>query len=96
MFDLPVETSTQRKAYRGFVKKIKGEGFVILQKSIYTKLLVNSGNLDKEIKLIKSAVPAEGMVSVLSITEKQFQTIENIIGEFANQVISSDERYIEL
>jgi len=96
MFDLPVETSNQRKAYRGFVKKIKGEGFVILQKSIYTKLLVNSGSLDSEMKFIKKSVPKEGIVSVLSITEKQFQTIENIIGEFTDQVISSDVRYVEL
>ncbi|EGQ2849979.1 CRISPR-associated endonuclease Cas2, partial [Staphylococcus pseudintermedius] len=37
MFDLPVETSSERRAYRQFVKFLTNEGYVRLQFSIYCK-----------------------------------------------------------
>jgi len=96
MFDLPVETSSERKSYRHFVKFLKGDGFVMMQKSVYTKLLVNNHSEDQERKMITSNVPSNGLVSMLTITEKQFQTIENIIGDFSKVYLNSDERYIEI
>ena len=95
-FDLPVETATEKSAYRHFVKAIKSDGFVMMQKSVYTKLLVNNHSINQERKNIMKVVPKNGIVSILTITEKQFQTIENLIGEFSNLVLTTDERYVEL
>lgn len=96
MFDLPVETSDERKAYRHFVKYIKGEGFIIMQKSIYTKLLINDHAVNSIRVSITKHLPDNGIVSLLSITEKQFQTIDNLLGMSSNITIGSDEKYIEL
>jgi CRISPR-associated protein Cas2 len=96
MFDLPMETSSERKTYRKFLKFIKSEGFVMLQKSVYTKFHVNRANLEHERRLIYSKTPVQGIVSVLSITEKQFQTIEHLIGQPNNKEINDDRRYLEL
>lgn len=96
MFDLPVETSQDRKTYRKFLKFIKGEGFVMLQKSVYTKFHVNRANLTNEKRLIMSKAPMDGIVSLISITEKQFQTMDHIIGNPSNKEINGTDRYIEL
>lgn len=96
MFDLPVETSDERRDYRHFVKFIKGEGFIIMQKSIYTKLLINDHAINSIRVNITKHLPENGLVSLLSITEKQFQTIENLLGYTSNITVSSDDRYLEL
>ncbi|MDY0244393.1 MAG: CRISPR-associated endonuclease Cas2, partial [Sphaerochaeta sp.] len=41
MFDLPVLTRPQRKAYRKFRKWLIATGFIMLQESIYSKLVLN-------------------------------------------------------
>lgn len=41
MFDLPVETEKQRRAYRVFRKYLVQNGFMMMQKSIYTKIALN-------------------------------------------------------
>ncbi len=42
-FDLPVETSAQRKHYRTFRKFLVKEGYLMLQESVYAKLVTNDG-----------------------------------------------------
>jgi CRISPR-associated protein Cas2 len=68
----------------------------MIQKSVYAKLLINAHGLESEKKIIMKSLPSDGLVSMLSITEKQFQDIDNLLGESSNKVIDSDRRYIEL
>jgi len=96
MFDLPMETSKERKNYRKFLKFIRSEGFVMLQKSVYTKFHINRSYLDNQKRKIIANSPIDGIVSIVSITEKQFQTIEHIIGAPNNKEINDTSRYIEL
>ena len=42
-FDLPVETAMQRKEYRLFRKFLIKDGYLMLQESVYAKLVVNDG-----------------------------------------------------
>ena len=42
MFDMPVETAEERKAYRKFRKFLINEGFIMHQFSVYSKLLLNN------------------------------------------------------
>ena len=96
MFDLPVETAKNRKDYRRFVRLLKKQGYIMMQKSIYVKLLVNDSAVTAQKKIISDNIPKEGFISILSITEKQFQSIDNLIGERSLKVIDTDERYIEI
>ena len=41
-FDLPMTTSSELKTYRNFVKNIKKEGFYMLQKSVYVKMVIDN------------------------------------------------------
>lgn len=42
MFDMPVETAEEKKAYRKFRQFLMDEGFIMHQFSIYSKLLLNN------------------------------------------------------
>ena len=41
-FDLPTETSSDRRNYRRFRRFLVKNGFLMMQESVYCKLLVNS------------------------------------------------------
>lgn len=49
MFDLPVETEEQRRAYRIFRKELIEQGFIMMQYSIYVEC-VQAGNTQTDWK----------------------------------------------
>lgn len=53
MFDLPVLTSSQRKEYRQFRKHLIQNGFVMIQESIYCKLVQNANAADSIVNKVK-------------------------------------------
>lgn len=79
-FDLPVETAQQRKQYRLFRKSLIKEGYLMLQESVYAKLVTNDGAAGAAVMRLRKHRPPEGLVQVLKITEKQFATMEYITG----------------
>lgn len=96
MFDLPVETAADRRAYAKFVKFIKEQGFVLFQKSIYCKLSVNEAAAKSSEKAIKANLPKNGVVSMLTLTEKQFNSISYLLGDFNTDVLVSFDRVVEI
>lgn len=94
MFDLPVLTAKQRKEYTDFRKYLLKNGFMMMQESIYCKLMQNAVAGDTIIENIKKNKPSEGLVQVLRITEKQYSKIECIVGKNESEVIDSDERLV--
>ena len=79
-FDLPVETATQRRNYRLFRKHLIKEGYLMLQESVYAKLVTNDGAAGAAVMRLRKHRPPEGLVQVLRVTEKQFATIDYIVG----------------
>lgn len=79
-FDLPVETSAQRKQYRIFRKYLISEGYLMLQESVYAKLVTNDGAAGAAIMRLRKHRPPQGLVQVLKVTEKQFATMVYITG----------------
>lgn len=95
-FDLPVETALDRKDYRRFRKFLVKDGFIMMQKSVYVKLALNTSVANAQIKRIKDNKPKDGIVEILTITEKQFSRIDYIIGSKTSNIEDSDERLIVL
>ena len=95
-FDLPMETAKQRKVYSNFRKFLVNEGFIMMQKSVYTKLALNQSIVNSEREKIIRNKPKKGIVQMLTITEKQFSSIEYIVGEKESNVIDNTERMIIL
>lgn len=95
-FDLPMLTSKEQKAYRTFIKIIKKEGFYMLQESVYIKLAINQQVVDSVKNKIKKSLPDNGSIMLLSITEKQFSSIDFMLGENKTDVVNSTDRIIVL
>ncbi len=95
-FDLPTITEGDRKEYRRFRKFLLQEGFVMMQESVYTKLALNNtvaGLIKDKIRLNR---PKEGLVEMLTVTEKQFSGIELVSGNQQSEVIDKEMRLIVL
>lgn len=95
-FDLPRDTSKERKLATRFVKDLKKEGFIMLQESVYCKLVLNSSSIPFVKEKIEQIKPKKGNIMLLSITEKQFNSIEFILGESQHTFENRAERVIVL
>lgn len=75
-FDLPTETKRERKEAADFRKRLVADGFVMFQFSIYMRHCPSAENAAVHIKRVKSILPRLGKIGVLSITDKQFGSME--------------------
>lgn len=84
MFDLPTETSSERKKATGFRNSLLELGFHRKQLSVYMR---HSANLEKAKSMgqkVKNCLFSEGLVSILYITDRQYAMVENFIGKRAS------------
>lgn len=96
LFDLPVISSDDRRAYRHFRKAMLKKGFIMLQESVYCRMVLNKTMAEQVLDSIKREKPEKGLVMSLMITEKQFERMELITGEFTTDIVDSDERVVFL
>lgn len=96
MFDLPTETSMDRRHYRWFRKFLINEGFIMMQESIYTKICINQHAVNRVELTIRKECPSKGLVQVMSVTEKQFASMKIMAGEVDQINIQNDKRMIVL
>ena len=68
----------------------------MLQESVYCKLALNQTIANSIVESVKNNKPTDGLVLLLSVTEKQFSKMEYICGEKKSSIIDSDERLIIL
>ena len=96
MFDLPVGTESERKNYRLFRKYLIKSGFLMLQESVYCKMMT-SPSMEKSMKnMVHNNKPPKGLIQTITITEKQFVKMDYIVGEYTSDIIDSEERLIIL
>lgn len=95
-FDLPTETLENKREYRKFHKLLIKNGFLMMQESVYSRMLITPGAGRSVLETIRRNRPSEGIVQVMTVTEKQFAGMEYITGEHHSEVIDSDERLIIL
>lgn len=96
MFDLPTTTNDDIRQYTKFRKYLLKSGFIMMQESVYCKLALNATVVDSVVTALKKNKPETGLVQVLTMTEKQFQKIEYIVGTSKSQVLDNDERLVIL
>lgn len=96
LFDLPVTTAAQRREYTRFRKFLLKSGFVMQQESVYSKLALNTTVAQRIAENVRKSKPNEGLVQMLTITEKQYSRMEILVGETNSEVLQSDERLVIL
>jgi CRISPR-associated protein Cas2 len=81
MFDLPVTNAKARRQYAQFRKTLIAEGFSMLQYSVYARFCVSEEASVAERSHIRAALPPEGYVRLLAVTDRQFAKMESYIGK---------------
>ena len=95
-FDLPTLTSSDLVEYRKFRNFLIKNGFIMMQESVYCKLVLNNNSSNLLKKQIYKNLPKSGLVQLLQITEKQFTSIEYLKGKSKSNIVDSEKRIIEL
>ena len=76
LFDLPTHQPKDVKAANAFRNHLIKDGFTMFQYSIYIRHCRSRENAAVHIRRVKSALPSQGKVSILTITDKQFGMME--------------------
>ena len=79
-FDLPTLTKSDRKNASRFRKFLVNDGYIMLQLSVYSRICKGQDDVDKHAKRLKSLIPKEGSVRLLTVTEKQYASMEILVG----------------
>lgn len=96
MFDMPTDTASDRKAYRKFKKYILGEGFIMHQFSVYSKILLNSTAKNAMVGRLQANTPKNGLITLLVVTEKQFARMIYLSGDKDESPANTEDRVIFL
>lgn len=80
-FDLPVKTKTQKRNYTRFRKFLLRDGYVMVQYSVYARIINGNDTAEKHIKRINHNLPPEGSIRMLQVTEKQYTQIKILVGK---------------
>lgn len=95
-FDLPVETLEEKRDYRIFRRELMKNGFIMLQESVYCKLLTSPSVEKSARNVVRKNKPKGGIVQTLMVTEKQFSKMEYIVGEYKSDVIDDESEVVIL
>ena len=66
----------------------------MMQESVYSKLMMNSQQIQLLIQRIKRNAPKKGIIQVLNVTENQYAQIEYIIGSNNTKILDNEERLV--
>ena len=88
-FDLPVTTKKERKDATQFRMSLEKDGFSMMEFSVYVRHCPSKENMDVHIKRVQLAIPATGLISILSVTDKQFSNIKNFYGKVEKPILET-------
>ena len=80
LFDLPVVSKADRRAYTLFRRFLLNDGYDMIQFSIYGRIVNGNDALDKHMKRLVNNLPPHGSVRCLSVTEKQYASMKLLVG----------------
>jgi len=81
LFDLPVKTKDQRYQYALFRSRLRDDGFMMLQYSVYARPCPNEENARVHFERVRMALPPEGEVRLLTLTDMQFGRMKVFYGK---------------
>lgn len=69
---------------------------MMLQESVYCKLALNGSIVRTIVDNVHKNKPEEGLVQILTVTEKQYAKMDIVVGEMKSEILDSDERLVIL
>jgi len=87
LFDLPVDTASEKRQYRIFRKELIRNGFTMLQYSVYCRAIPNRSAGKRYENALKRFLPVHGEVRLISVSEKQFNDMQILVGSRSKQEV---------
>lgn len=84
-FDLPVKTKKQRRVATSFRNFLLKDGYHMIQFSVYARVCNGNDDVEKHKKRMNLNLPDNGSVRLLVITEKQYESIEILVGSLTKE-----------
>lgn len=81
-FDLPVKKKQQRRVATQFRNFLLKDGYYMLQYSVYCRICNGMDAVEKHRQRLIANKPENGSVRLLVITEKQYERMDHIIGDY--------------
>lgn len=95
-FDLPTLTAKDMQEYRKFRKFLITNGFIMMQESVYCRLVLNNNSTKLLRTQITKNLPSKGLIQMLQVTEKQFASMDYLKGGSNSKVIDSMDKVVYL
>lgn len=80
MFDLPTKTKKDKHHCVKFHNNLIKLGFFMIQFSVYMRICKGASSAKSSINNVRKFVPPRGSVRCITITEKQFDAMEILLG----------------
>lgn len=79
-FDLPVIKEKDRKAAAKFRRFLVKEGYTMVQWSVYSRICNGMDSVELHKQRLRQNLPSKGSVRCLVLTEKQYGSIDIMLG----------------
>ena len=95
-FDWPTETAEERRDYRRFRAALLKNGFFMMQESVYSKIILNNTAANVIKETVRKLKTGKGLIQMLTVTERQFENMEFVLGKKQSTVVNTAERLVVL
>ena len=89
-FDLPVQTREQRREATRFRNFLLKDGYFMLQYSVYVRICGGLDRVAVHRARLHNHVPRNGSVRLMVVTEKQYESIDLLLGDYSAQERATD------
>ena len=79
-FDLPVKTKSERREATRFRNFLLNDGYHMIQFSVYARVCNGADAVEKHRNRLTCNLPDNGSIRMLVITERQYESIEILLG----------------
>ena len=95
MFDIPTKSKKEQKNASKFRTSLIKLGFFMMQFSVYVKICKGLSSTKSTVRAVKRILPPYGNIRVLTITEKQFDNMQILLGEISyNEKMNDDKNFL--
>ena len=84
-FDLPVDTKSNRRSATQFRNFLLKDGYYMVQFSVYARICNGYDSVKTHRNRLTRNLPDNGSVRLLVITEKQYESVNILVGDYKKE-----------
>lgn len=96
LFDIPVKTKVQRHIATKFRHFLLKDGYYMVQYSVYARICNGPDAVEKHRQRLKGALPENGSVRMVVMTEKQYEAIDVLVGRYCPEEKKYDPNQVSV